>query len=37
MNCNACSRFLLCNKKECKFKRIRDVKIKRQEKSKKWR
>ncbi len=29
MKCNACSRFLLCNKKECNFKRIRDVKIKR--------
>ena len=27
MNCNACSKFLLCNKKECNFKRIRDVKI----------
>ena len=27
MNCHACARFLLCNKKECNFKRIRDVEV----------
>ncbi len=31
MKCNACSRFLLCDKKTCNFKRIRDVKIKKLE------
>lgn len=31
MNCNACSRFLLCDKKECNFKRIRDIEVRRQE------
>lgn len=29
MECNKCSKFLLCDKKECNFKRIRSVKIKR--------
>lgn len=31
MKCNACSRFLLCDKKECNFKRIRGVEIRRSE------
>lgn len=29
MNCNACSKFLICDRKTCNFKRIRDIKIKR--------
>lgn len=28
MKCNACSRFLLCNRKECKFRPIRDIEVK---------
>ena len=31
MGCNACARFLLCDKKECNFRRIRDVEVRRQE------
>ena len=31
MKCNACSKFLICDKKECNFKRIRGVKVRRQE------
>lgn len=27
MSCNACSRQFFCDKKECNFKRIRDVEI----------
>ena len=31
MSCNACARFLLCDKKTCNFKRIRDIEVRRQE------
>lgn len=30
MKCNACSKFLTCDKKECDFKRIRGVKIRKE-------
>ena len=29
MRCNACAKFLLCDRKECNFKRIRDVEVRR--------
>lgn len=29
MKCNACSKFLLCDKKECNMKRIRYIKMRR--------
>ena len=28
MSCNSCSKQFFCDKKECNFKRIRDVKVK---------
>ncbi len=31
MRCNACAKFLLCDKKECNFRRIRDIEVRRQE------
>ena len=30
MKCNKCSKFLLCDRSSCNFKRIRDVKIRRE-------
>lgn len=27
MSCNACSRQFFCDRKECNFKRIRDVRV----------